>query len=165
MARRTARSPVTETPVAHASPAASQGTAAPAAGHNSAYTDEQLIAENHQIEAWIKQATEKLNDWAKPHKERLKEIENDLFARLNERGSSSTSTDAGTAYISTLMNTKVEDATKLFDFLADHWDEYGADIQINLSKDAVKRFMEASSGHVPPGMSISHFSRINIKRS
>ena len=45
------------------------------------------------------------------------------------------------------------------------WDEYGADIQINLSKDAVKRFMEENNGLVPPGMSISHFQRLNIRRS
>ena len=137
----------------------------PAAGHNSHRTDDQLIAENHQIDDQLKAAAKKLDDWAKPLKERRTQIEDDLFARLNERGADSTHTDSGTAYISTLMNTKVEDATKLFDFLADHWDEYGADIQINLSKDAVKRFMETSNGLEPPGMSISHYQRLNIKRS
>lgn len=153
MPRRTAR------------PAIVEQSAPPAAGHNSQHTDEQLIAENHQIEALVKQANEKLAEWVKPHKERLKQIEDDLFGRLVDRNSTSTSTDAGTAYISTLMNTKVEDATQLFDFLADHWDEYGADIQINLSKAAVQRFLEANNGLVPPGMSISHFQRLNIKRS
>ena len=128
-------------------------------------TDEQLIAENHQIEALLKQATDKLNEWAKPHKARLTEIEDELFRRLKERGADSTSTEAGTAYISTIMSTKVEDREKLFDFVAENWETVGAEVQLNLAKGAVQSYMEHNNGLLPPGISNSYFQRLNIKRS
>lgn len=140
---------------------------APGVGHNSGYgawTDEQLIAKRLEIDDNLKAAAKKLEDWAKPLKEQQTEIEQTLFARLNERGADSTRTDAGTAYISTLLNTKVEDREKLFDWAADNWEGYSGDFQINLSKDAVKRYMEDMNGQVPPGMSISHFQRLNVRR-
>src|SRR5258707_9724095 len=77
-------------------------------GHNSILSDNDLIAENFRLEDMIKVAQAKLEDWAKPHKTRLKEIEDALFARLVERKADSTRTDAGTAYISTIMSTKIE---------------------------------------------------------
>jgi len=140
----------------------------PAAGHNSgllSWTDDQLIAKNHELEDSLKAAQNKLDEWAKPHKEQLAEIKAMLFARLNERGADSTRTDSGTAYISTIMNTKIEDREKLFDFLADNWDEFGGDASLNLKVEAVKTFMETNNGQVPPGMSISHFQRLNCNRS
>ena len=157
MARRTARAAV-----------AIQDDALPQSGHNSAllsWTDDQLIAKNHELEDSLKAAQKKLDEWAKPHKEQLAEIKAMLFARLNERGADSTRTDSGTAYISTIMSTKIEDREKLFDFLADNWDEFGSDASLNLKVDAVKTFMETNNGQVPPGMSISHFQRLNINRS
>jgi hypothetical protein len=129
------------------------------------FSDDQLIAENFKLEDELKATQKQFDEWAKPYKARVKEIETTLFGRLHERHADSTSTDSGTAYISTLMNTKVEEVAKLFDFLADNWDEFGADIQLNLSKDAVRRYMDENNGLVPPGMSISHFQRLNIRRS
>lgn len=144
-------------------PVQSQET--PVIGHNSQATDDQLIAERHQLDDQLSAGAKKLADWAEPLKTRLEAIKSELFGRLNDRGADSTRTDSGTAYISTIMNTKVEDATALFDFLAEHWDDYGSDIQINITKEAVKRHMEQNDGQVPPGMSISHFQRLNITRS
>ena len=53
-----------------------------------------------------------------------------------------------------------------FDFLMEDWDAWGNDMMlVNVTKDAVKRYMEEHSGQLPPGISISHFQRLNIKRS
>lgn len=145
-----------------------QSNPAPGVGHNSGYgawTDEQLIAKRLEIDDSLKAAAKKLEDWAKPLKEQQTEIEQALFARLNERGADSTRTDAGTAYISVLMNTKVESQEALFDHIADHWDQLAGQVQLNLAKDAVKTFMESHNGMTPPGMSISHYSRLNVRRS
>jgi hypothetical protein len=152
---------------AHAA-ASAQPEPAPAAGHNSAllsWSDDQLIAKNNELEDALKAAQRKLDEWAKPHKEQLKEIEQILFARLNERGADSTRTDSGTAYISTIMNTKVESQEMLFDHIAENWTDLSGQVQLNFAKDAVKTFMETNGGLVPPGMSISHFQRLNIRRS
>jgi hypothetical protein len=138
---------------------------APAVGHNSQVTDNDLIAENHKLEDLIKAATLKFNEWAKPHKDRIAEIENEIQRRLLERGADSTKTDAGTAYISNIMNQKIESVETLFDFVADHWAEVGSEVKISVPVGVVRAHMEQNEGRPPPGISISYFSRLNIKRS
>jgi hypothetical protein len=135
------------------------------AGHNSQVTDADLIAENHKTDDLIKAALAKFNEWKKPHADRVKEIEDELFKRLSERGADSTKTEAGTAYISNLASVKVENPAALFDWIADHWDEYGADISLSIGIKAVRQFMDANNGQLPPGISLSKYSRLNINRS
>ena len=64
-----------------------------------------------------------------------------------------------------LMNTKIEDQAALFDFIAEHWEEVGDEAKLNIKIDAVKQHMEQNDGRPPPGMSVSYFTRLNIKRS
>jgi hypothetical protein len=137
----------------------------PSAGHNSQVTDNDLIAENHKLEDQIKAGTAKLNEWAAPLKARTKEIEDDLFRRLVERGADSTKTDAGTAYISNLASVKVEDKARLFDFIAEHWDEIGDEINLAIGIKAVRAWMDEHDGQLPPGISLNKYSRLNINRS
>ena len=137
----------------------------PAVGHNSLVTDNDLIAENHKLEDQIKAGMAKFNEWAAPLKARIKEIEDDIFARLVTRGADSTKTDAGTAYISRLATVKIESSEKLFDFAADHWDAYGDEVKVVISKAGVDKYMEDNNGELPPGVSLSKFSKLNIRRS
>jgi len=137
----------------------------PAIGDNSNVTDNDLIAENHKLEDLIKAAQAKFDEWAKPHKARIGEIEGLLRMRLTERGADSTKTDAGTAYFSNIMHTKVESVPLLFAFVADNWDDLGADTKISLPVGKVRECMDAHDAQPPPGMSISYFNRLNIKRS
>lgn len=150
----------------------------PLAGHNnpppdppvrSTESDEALIAENFRIEDNLKAAAAKLAEWSAPHKAKLKEIEDELFRRLAERQADSTRTDAGTAYISNITNFKIEQREAILDFMLDAWDQpdWGGNTMMtfNVTKDAVKQYMDAHNGQLPPGLSISHFSRLNIKRS
>ena len=140
-------------------------TPSPTVGHNSDVTDNDLIAENHKIADLIKAAQGKFNEWSKPHNERLKAIEDDLFARLVERDSEKTTTDAGTAYISNLTSVKVEDQGSLFDFAAEFWDSYGDEIKLSIGIKAVRAYMDEHDGQLPPGVSLSKYSRLNINRS
>jgi hypothetical protein len=142
-----------------------QANALPPIGHNSQVTDNDLIAENHKLEDLIKAAQAKFNEWAKPHKARIDAIENEIQRRLLERGADSTKTDAGTAYISNIMNQKVESCESLFDYVADHWEAVGADVKISVPVGVVRSHMEANEGRPPPGISISYFKRLNINRS
>ena len=133
--------------------------------HNSNITDNDLIAENHKLEDLIKAAQAKFDEWAKPHKARIAEIESALRARLLERGADSTKTDAGTAYFSNIMNTKVENIPLLFDFVADNWEDVGADVKISVPVGKVREHMDAHEGNPPPGMSVSFYKRLNVNRS
>jgi len=137
----------------------------PPPGHNSELTDDALIAENFKLEDHVKAESEKFAGFLKPFKERIAEIEGILRTRLLERKADSTKTDSGTAYFSNLMNTKIENMPALFDFVADNWDEVGADAKINLPVGKVREWMDEHEGNPPPGMSISYFARLNIKRS
>jgi acyl-CoA reductase-like NAD-dependent aldehyde dehydrogenase len=134
-------------------------------GHNSQISDDALIAENFKLEDLIKAAQAKFDEWAKPHKERIAAIEGEISRRLLDRKADSTKTDSGTAYFSHLMNAKIENQELLFDFVADNWAEVGADTKINVKLDTVKQHMENNEGKPPPGMSISYFTRLNIRRS
>jgi hypothetical protein len=142
-----------------------QVNALPPLNHNSEVTDNDLIAENHKLEDLIKAAQAKFNEWAKPHKARIDEIENEIQRRLLERGADSTKTESGTAYISNIMNQKVESIESLFDFVADHWADVGAEVKISVPVGVVRTHMEANEGRPPPGISISYFKRLNINRS
>src|ERR1700756_4801375 len=90
---------------------------APAIGHNSDLSDDALIAEHFQLEDQIKMAQAKFDEWAKPRKERISQIEGEISRRLLERKADSTKTDSGTAYFSDIMNTKIESVEQLFDFI------------------------------------------------
>jgi hypothetical protein len=134
-------------------------------GHNSQITDFDLIAENHKLEDQLKAGLAKYNEWAKPHKERIKAIEDDIFKRLVERGADQTKTDAGTAYISRLESVQILDNAALFDFAAEQWDKYGDEIKLSIGIKAVRQYMEENNGQLPPGIGLSKYSRLNINRS
>ncbi len=142
-----------------------QANALPPVNHNSQIDDAALIAENFKLEDLIAAATAKLNEWAKPHKARIAEIEGEISRRLHERKADSTKTDNGTAYFSDIMNTKVESVETLFDYAADHWADLGADVKISVPVGKVREHMDQNNGQPLPGMSISYFKRLNIKRS
>jgi hypothetical protein len=137
----------------------------PAIGHNSELSDDALIAENFKLEDLIKQAQAKFDEWAKPKKERIAEIESEIRGRLLERKADSTKTDSGTAYFSDIMNTKIENVPALFDYVADNWEALGADVKLNLPIGTVRQHMDDHEGKLPPGMSHSFFRRLNLKRS
>lgn len=137
----------------------------PTIGHNSELSDDALIAENFTLEDQIKAAGAKFDEWARPRKERIAQIEGEISRRLLERKADSTKTDSGTAYFSDIMSTKIENLPALFDFIAERWDEYGADVKLNLPIGTVRQHMDNNNGILPPGMTHSFFKRLNIKRS
>lgn len=141
------------------------GSSPAVSGHNSDITDDALIAENFKIEDLIKAAQAKFNEWALPHKTRLAEIETEISRRLLERNAKNTKTDSGTAYFSDLLNSKVDSVEALYDYVADHWENIGGEVKINLPVDVVRKHMEENDGKPPPGMSISFYKRLNVKRS
>jgi hypothetical protein len=128
-------------------------------------TDNDLIAESHKLADQVKAGAAKFAEWKKPLDARSKEIEDQLFARLVERGADSTKTDAGTAYISNLASVVIQDQATLFDFAADHWEKVGDEVKLSIGIKAVRAWMDEHDGQLPPGVSLSKYSRLNINRS
>jgi len=143
-------------------------------------TAEQLIEEHNKLDDFIKAETKRFGEFMKPHKERLEAIGNELLALSNLQKWENIRTDAGTAYRSTLLNVSVSPEglpyetdkgtsigrEALLDFALDHWDDIGNDLLlISPQKDAVKKYIESHEGKPPPGVTISFFTRINVRRS
>ena len=147
-------------------------------------TAEQLIAEFIRLGDWLKAESKRFAEHLQPTQNRQREIEGKLHEMLNALGGgekANISTGAGTAYISNLMNMKIdpeaapymrmgENPTQgreaLIDFALDHWEEIGSELLlIQPQKDSVKRWMDEHEGKPPPGISIGWFQKVNIRRS
>jgi hypothetical protein len=147
-------------------------------------TAEELIAEHFDLQDKIKEANKRVAELLEPHKARLEAIDAELHAMLNALGTgdkANLSTDAGTAYLSHLLNVSVDpDALAytnasgenqvgrmaLLDFALENWNEIGADLLlVQPQKDAVRKWMDEHNGQPPPGLKVGWFTRVNVRRS
>lgn len=136
-------------------------------------TPAELIAEHTQIKDFVAAQQKALSEHLKPHNERAEEIENKLLEMLNalNAGNSSGkkasfSTEAGTAYLSTIVTPKITDKTAFLDFVLEHWDARGGMLQIGAPiKEALQTYQDDNDGKLPPHVEISSFTRVNIRRS
>ena len=148
-------------------------------------TAEELITEFLSLKDWMAAEAKRFNEHMSPYKARSEAIENELLAMLNALGGDGKamlSSDAGTAYKSTIMDVSISpegigycprDSNEqktgreaLLDFALDNWDEIGNELLLfKAQKDAVKKYMEEHDGLPPPGLVINYFTRCNIRRS
>jgi hypothetical protein len=147
-------------------------------------TAEDLINEHFLIQDRIKEANKRVAELLAPHKARLEAIDAELHAMLNALGTgdkANLSTDAGTAYLSHLLNVSVDPEAPaytnyagenqvgrmaLLDFALENWNEIGADLLlVQPQKDAVRKWMDEHNGQPPPGLKIGWFTRVNVRRS
>lgn len=140
-----------------------------------------LIAEEIKIDDFCKAQAKAFGEFLKPHKARQEEIQNLLLALLNQQKVDSIKGDAGTCYKSSILNVGLDpEGTESYtgfggearqgreaflDFSLDNWDTFGADgLLFSPQKDAVKKYIEEHD-KPPPGVKISYFTRVNIRRS
>jgi hypothetical protein len=149
---------------------------------------ELLIKEHFALSDKLKDANKKFAEYCAPAKARLEEIDAQLLQLLNSLTTGdkkSISTDIGTAYVSNIMNVGVDPEAEpyvnvdgdsqvgrmaLFDWAVEHWgvtmDGWDGSemLLVQPQKDAVKAYIEAH-GKPPPGLKISYFARVNVRRS
>lgn len=135
-------------------------------------TPAELIAEHNKIGDFLKAESKRFQEFCKPHNERLQAIESELHQMLLDMNGgditkkASLSTDAGTAYLSTIVSPKVTDKEKYLDWVLDNWDERGAMLQIGApQKDAVRGYQDDNDGRLPPFVESTSITRVNIRRS
>lgn len=129
-------------------------------------TPGEIIKARIGLDTYLKAEMARLDTYYKPMREWLQAADNKLLELLNEQGCDSFKTEHGTAYRSVITSVKVEDRTKFIDFVLDAWDTFGNEmLMASPQKDAVKRFAEENNGALPPGLSTSAFTRVNIRRS
>ena len=145
-------------------------------------TPGQLIEDFVKIDDYVKSETKRFAAFLAPFKEQMEKIENQLLEMLNksaEGDKASFSCDAGTAYISNLLNVKIDPEAEpyqsehgvetgrdaLLAYCLDHWDEIGNEMLLyQPQKDAVRKYLE-ENGKPPPGVKIGWFKRCNIRRT
>lgn len=144
---------------------------------------ELLIKEHLELKDWIADANKRFGEFLAPKKARLEQIDALLMETLNTLSTGdkkSISTDVGTAYVSNLLNVSVDTDSEVYvnqngesqsgrmallDFALEHWEDIGGDLLlVSPQKDAVKRWID-EHGKPPPGLKISYFARVNVRRS
>jgi len=139
-----------------------------------AETVDQLIEEFLKIKDHCAAQQKQFSEYLKPFQEQMSVIENKLMAMLHDLNKNKPdakkamlSCDAGTAYLSTITSPKVTERDPYIDFVLDNWDAVGnAMLQIGApQKDALEDYMTSHDGQLPPGVTTSSFTRVNIRRS
>ena len=139
-----------------------------------AETVDQLIEEFLKIKDHCAAQQKQFSEYLKPFQEQMSVIENKLMAMLHDLNKNKPdakkamlSCDAGTAYLSTITSPKVTERDPYIDFVLDNWDAVGnAMLQIGApQKDALEVYMTSHDGQLPPGVTTSSFTRVNIRRS
>lgn len=129
-------------------------------------TPADLIAQYTELDDYLSGQNKAFAEFCKPHKEKLDAIKNRILELLNEQQCESFKTDVGTAYKSTITTPKLVDNTAFLDWVLEQWDQRGALLKIGAPQvDEFKTYMDENNGAMPPGTDVSHFTRVNIRRS
>ena len=124
-------------------------------------TDLQLIEHYVKLRSLVAEKTKALTDALKPYKTGMETIETALMARLIQRGADNTKTEAGTAYKVEHMNIKVADREKFLDYALNGGEDM---LLASPQKDAVRQYLDEHKAN-PPGVEVSFFADINIRKS
>lgn len=134
-------------------------------------TADQLISRFVQLRDHCQAQQKKFDEFLKPFKTEQAEIQDKLLAMLNQTGGEAIKTEHGTASKSVIVTPKVEARDAYLDWLFalpdEDWNAFGnAMLQIAAPQiDAVREYMENHEGQLPPGVTTSSFTRVNIRRS
>ena len=120
-------------------------------------TDFQLIELYTKLRDKIAVETKAFTEKLKPYKDGMNAIKSMLMQRLIERGANHTATDHGTAYLSDILNVKIEDANLVI--------QSGIPFIPAVPKDEVKRWKQEHDDADPPGITTSIFTKLNIRKS
>jgi hypothetical protein len=125
-----------------------------------------LIKRHNEINEFVKAEGKKFSEYCKPFNAEMEQIENQLLALFQAQGVEKLSTEHGTAYTSTLMTPKVENFDVALDWAMENWNVLGMDmVQVRPKVEALRTYMDNNGGKLPPGISVSYFTRLNIRRS
>ena len=149
-----------------------------------------LIKRELELSDYVAAQTKAFGEFCKPFREEIDAIRGRLLAMLIEQKTDSFKTEFGTAYKSEIMNQKLDVAAPpyieapaytedgitvpartytgreaLLYWALDNWDKYGNEgLTVGVPIATVKQVMEDTGGHPPPGITVSFFTRVNIKR-
>lgn len=126
-----------------------------------------LISTSLTLREYIEAEQEKLQKFLKQYVEARDDIANELNRRMLEQGVNSFKAEGiGTAYTSERTTFRIGEKETFLDFVLDAWDERGAMLQIGSPQvDAVRSYMDANHGQLPPTVTSQVVRQVHVKRS
>ena len=118
------------------------------------------------LESWLTAEEKRFNAYLEPHRKKRDELKTQLQEWLIENESKSFSCEHGTAYLSTIKTPSIQgDKTEFLGWILEDWNARGGMLQIGApQKDAVREYMDLNDGRLPPQVTQSAITRVNIRR-
>jgi len=127
---------------------------------------DELVAEYLQIRDYQAKESKRFEEYLKPGRDRLSEIENQLMELLNAQGGKSLKTEHGTCYKSVIVTPKIVDREKYLDVVPENYETWGAGM-LQLAKpkkESIDEYMESNGGKLPEGVECSTYVRLNVMK-
>ncbi len=132
-------------------------TAAPAV------TIDDMVRKAIELDDYISAETKAHDERMKPYRDGLNAIKAATLAHLQAQKQQNAKTESGTAYQQTTMSVKVDDREKFLDFIDGQ--EQWSMLDAGALKAPVETWINEHNGEAPPGISVSFFTKCNIRRS
>jgi hypothetical protein len=125
-------------------------------------TDEDIIRKRIEIRDYIEKKQKDFEESLVPYNKAAQALEGEITRRMLEQGQESIKTDAGTAYRTTVLTTKIADRDLFLDFV---FKTNNCSFIVNAAvKEAVKEYMENNNNSTPPGVDIAYIHKTNFRK-
>ena len=144
-------------------------------------TADLLIKREIELDDYVSAQSKAFTEFCKPFRAEMEAIRQRLLQMHLEQKTDSFKTEFGTSYTSTLLQHKIDQAAQPYTdadgntytgrdavlyYMLDHWQEYGNEaLSVTIPVATVRQVMHDNNGTPPPGLTIYHFTRVNVKRS
>lgn len=127
------------------------------------YTIGQMIAKFSELKTEAERIAEEHEKELKPYQDGMKTIQGAILLELQTQNLQNFKSDKGTAYQSTTMSVKVDNRDEFLNFITSKG--YWSMASIGAYADPVKDYLDTHNGVPPPGLTITSFTKCNIRRS
>lgn len=128
-----------------------------------------LVQEYQKYKAFVEQQETALREHLKPSRQRMEQIQAEVTSLMTAQGIKSFKTDHGTPILSEIdtMKIKSDERDAYIDMCLEHWDEFGGEmLQIGAPKvDAVRSYMDAHNGMLPPHVEKETTLRFSVRKA
>ncbi len=128
-----------------------------------------LVTQRQQLRGYLEDEQARFTEFCKPYREQMEKLDAEITATMTQQGITSLKTDAGTAILSKIDTAKIkpDERDAYIDFCLEHWDEIGGELlQIGAPKaEAVRSYMDAHEGRLPPHIEMSTMQRFSIRKA
>jgi len=128
-----------------------------------------LVARYQQITSHLEAQDKLYAEFKKPYNVEKEQIQAQITSAMTEQGIKSFKTDTGTAILSEINTAKIkpDERDAYIDLCLDNWDAFGGEmLQIGAPKaEAVRNYMDAHDGQLPPHIEMNTILRFSIRKA